>query len=1029
MDTGCKPAAMVRQTLQSESERLKLLSAAAASARAAYAARLAFGQPRPWWTAIVVTASSDHQAEYYRMEIQRRFAEGRLPRSAVYMVLPDPGGNRLGSGGATLNALRELGGRLFPAGSSSARAIEEVWASQRVLIIHAGGDLRRLPQYALRGRLFSPLPLPTPWGDASTIFDELLALSTAWTEHLSSGLVITAGDVLAALDTTQLDWNMPGVTAIAVRQPVEMATQHGVYAVDESGNAYGFLYKPSIAEMRAAGAILANGMAALDTGILVFDAPSAARLCNLSSFPSQSVPSPGNLGFTLPYIDLYQHVVLALTRQWAPDDTAHPVLRRLVEALHDLPFRCLLVEGHFEHFGGAADFRRAVSKDSDFFRVYAAQRRVGGVSQAGLESAGAVIDSVLAAGGKLDTGALAIECNLEFPVYAARGAILQSLHSIPTPIYVPEDTVVHQLPLHFEDGRSGYVILAYGVEDDPQLPLPNATWFGRPLLRVLEDLGIHIEQVWPETPAGRRSLWNAELFVVGAPPETWSATQWLMGLPSPGFDAARWAAAFRVSLATAQRSIDVQALQEARIARMRSGWQRAALTLARADADLRPMLALSPGIAALAGAARFLSAEAESLEASSPTQAASRHFQASLFYGQAGLIDESESSRTAAFRCVRVAVERGVPSSGSLDASNRTPLYDEVLVCAPPRIDFGGGWSDTPPFCLDWGGAVLNMALELGGDYPIRVLVRRLEEPLLRCAANGVTEEWEGPEALIAPLCPGSPFAIHRAALQMLGWNHGGLEIRTMVDLPMGSGLGSSSILAAAMLRALATLFGLGLTEAGLSDQVMCLEQRMTTGGGWQDQAGGIFPGAKLITSGPGLVQRLRIQPVDWTPALQEEFSERFVLYYTGIRRLAKDLLAQVVGSYLAREAATVQVLHSIKTLAIEMSYAMREGEWAHLGRLMQRHWELNQILDPHTTNAPINRLLEDLRPYLAGAKLAGAGGGGFLMLLAADPEAAQKIRKRLVTGPGKLFEYRIATEGLRVQTRIRSDERSRAAQ
>ena len=78
----------------------------------------------------------------------------------------------------------------------------------------------------------------------------------------------------------------------------------------------------------------------------------------------------------------------------------------------------------------------------------------------------------------------------------------------------------------------------------------------------------------------------------------------------------------------------------------------------------------------------------------------------------------------------------------------------------------------------------------------------------------------------------------------------------------------------------------------------------MTTGGGWQDQAGGIFPGAKLVASGPGLHQRLRVQPVPWTAEREAEFESRLVLYYTGIRRVARDLLQQVVGSYLARETA-----------------------------------------------------------------------------------------------------------------------------
>ncbi len=149
----------------------------------------------------------------------------------------------------------------------------------------------------------------------------------------------------------------------------------------------------------------------------------------------------------------------------------------------------------------------------------------------------------------------------------------------------------------------------------------------------------------------------------------------------------------------------------------------------------------------------------------------------------------------------------------------------------------------------------------------------------------------------------------------------GGLEIHLDVDLPMGSGLGTSSILAAAVLRALGEMLGpIAEPIMNWSIKSLLLEQTMTSGGGWQDQAGGIFPGAKLVLSGPGLRQRLRVQPLSWSAQRQTEFAQRFVFYYTGIQRVAKDLLAQVVGSYLAREVATVQVLHSIKTLAVEMA-------------------------------------------------------------------------------------------------------------
>jgi fucokinase len=238
-----------------------------------------------------------------------------------------------------------------------------------------------------------------------------------------------------------------------------------------------------------------------------------------------------------------------------------------------------------------------------------------------------------------------------------------------------------------------------------------------------------------------------------------------------------------------------------------------------------------------------------------------------------------------------------------------------------------------------------------------------------------------------------------------------GLEIRTDVNLPVGSGLGTSSVLAATVLKALLSMRGEEVSVQELSDLVLALEQFMTTGGGWQDQVGGVYPGAKLTMTGPGPRQRLRVEPVQCPAA----FAERFVLYYTGIRRIAKDLLAQVVGRYLAREVQTVQVLHSIKTLAVEMAYAMRESDWDYLGSLLDRHWLLNQILDPHTTNAPINALLEQVRPYISGAKLAGAGGGGFLMLLAKSPDDAQDLRRFLASlpGPGALYEWAVAPLGL----------------
>lgn len=228
-------------------DRLSTLPTIGQRARQAYVERIAHGHDTamPWWTAVIVTASSARQAERYEEEISRRRAAGKLPSDVHYLVVPDLHDQRMGSGGATLNALRVLADHV----PRDAGSLPHWWATQRVLIIHSGGDSRRLPEYSLSGKLFSALPVKTPWGEVSTVFDETLALSTLWASVAAPGLVISSGDVLLTFGEEHLHWAQPGICGVAMRQPAEVATQHGVYVLDEHGRVYTFLQKPSVAEI------------------------------------------------------------------------------------------------------------------------------------------------------------------------------------------------------------------------------------------------------------------------------------------------------------------------------------------------------------------------------------------------------------------------------------------------------------------------------------------------------------------------------------------------------------------------------------------------------------------------------------------------------------------------------------------------------------------------------------------------------------------------------------------------------------
>ncbi len=1009
------------------------LAAIATRSRRTYAAFVNGSLARPWWTAVVVTAGSTKQAEWYTSEIQRRREGGTLPPNVPFLVSPDPEGARVGSGGATLNALRTLGRRFR---DSSAVTLEEWWGGERVLIIHSGGEARRLPQYSHMGKLFSVLPVKTAWGKTSTVFDELLALSTLWVERLRAGLLVTSGDVILTFDASALNWDRPGACGVAMRQPAHVASHHGVYVIGGAGRVQCFLQKPTAAQIFDAGGMLPGERAALDIGLLRFDPKLAATLCEVVGLPpdKRQINTAERKATTaevnLPFLELYQHITQGLTGQWVPTAGAPAILQRLAESLQGQSFWCDLLDGDFVHIGTTSLFRQLMTGDAGLLPYLHAQYRQSVNNSPGLHLEGVVIDSLFSGGGEIDQGAVAIECELSVPVRIARGSILHGLIDVSGPVEVPENTVVHQVPVALPGGQRGTVIRVYGVSDDPKAKVPAATWFGRPLLEVLAALSLPVEEVWPSVDPACRSLWNANLFPLGIADQAWACASWMMGV-GEGFSVERWRRLERASLATSGEWVDNQALADLRVRRSYGNWQTTAISLAQSGSDLRPLLAYAPGLRPLAMTGHALCAQGAAVETAAPTQAASLYLQASLLLGQAGLAEEAERATNAAFKSVQRAVEVGI----KFKERTFTPQFwrhKVITVWAPARVDMGGGWSDTPPFCLDWGGTVLNMAVLFDDKYPIRTTIRRLEEPILRCVSEDSLEQ--GEYRVIHDLQPGpqttGTFNIHRTALRMVGVAApdrplaatlealgGGLEIRTRVNLPLGSGLGTSSILAATVIRGLVEMGGIALSDAELLDQVLQLEQHMTTGGGWQDQVGGVFPGVKLGMSGPGLRQRIRVEPLDWSAEREAEFKERFVLYYTGIQRLAKNLLARVVRSYLAREVATVQVLHSIKTLATEMAYAMREGEWDSLGKLLDRHWRLNQMLDPHTTNAPINALLYEMEPWVAGAKLAGAGGGGFLMVLAKSPEAAQALRTRLARGdlPGKLHDYAIAPHGLHV--------------
>eukprot|EP00986_Skeletonema_menzelii_P014576 scaffold9781_cov80-Skeletonema_menzelii.AAC.3 len=389
------------------------------------------------------------------------------------------------------------------------------------------------------------------------------------------------------------------------------------------------------------------------------------------------------------------------------------------------------------------------------------------------------------------------------------------------------------------------------------------------------------------------------------------------------------------------------------------------------------------------------------------------------------------------------------------------PVDTAAIVTAPARIDLAGGWSDTPPVSFEYGGAVACLAVLVDGKRPLRAQCRvvkgmtgiRLctesrslsDETLLRSSERTIhtLEDLEGfnnPESECAllkcalvwlGLCPVDYIQDDEMKMQSIqpflqkfcrrGEEHDvGLEIISSSLLPTGSGMGSSSILAGCVIACIAKCIGIVLdgmdtnspystsnsTETNgtnsLVHGVLMVEQLLTSGGGWQDQIGGLVGGLKLATSDKKILPlQTKTRCIKLSAETVNNLNERLILVDTGKPRLAKNILRNVLRRWARRSSdivATIRELVSEASNAID--YATK-GDLDGLGACMSKYWALKKTMAGESSGVEpeiISRVLQLLTSSkkIAGGTLCGAGGGGYLVLMATDGISRAHIESAL---------------------------------
>jgi D-glycero-alpha-D-manno-heptose-7-phosphate kinase len=321
-----------------------------------------------------------------------------------------------------------------------------------------------------------------------------------------------------------------------------------------------------------------------------------------------------------------------------------------------------------------------------------------------------------------------------------------------------------------------------------------------------------------------------------------------------------------------------------------------------------------------------------------------------------------------------------------------------IVSCAPFRVSFAGGGSDIASFYRKKRGAVLSCAM---AKYSF-IIVHPFFNACKYHLKYTRTELVDDLDQIQHPIL--------REALQTQGINPG-IEIVSVADIPGGTGLGSSSSFSVALINALYAYRGIFVPKEQLASEACMLEiERLGEPIGKQDQYAAAYGGVNLIE-----FERhggVTVQPLLLPPATISELEGNLMLFYTGTQRAARQVLSNQVAALESDDRVICQTEQMVD-LAYEMRDLLLAGDLDAFGLALHRGWEMKRSISAQISTSTIDELYARAREAGAlGGKLAGAGGGGFLVLYC--PKSAQaRLRKAL--GGMQNIEFRFDWGGARI--------------
>ncbi|MBQ8866751.1 MAG: bifunctional fucokinase/L-fucose-1-P-guanylyltransferase [Bacteroidaceae bacterium] len=957
--------------------------------------------------------------------------EGADP--SEWFCTSDPAGAKLGSGGGTTWLLeachRAWGGQ----------ADFATWlASEKRILLHAGGQSRRLPGYAPSGKVLTPIPI-FRWAKGQRLGQSLLDLQLPLYERIMQkaprGLntLIASGDVYIRSSQPLQPIPEADVVCYGLWVDPSLAKNHGIFVSSrQSPDRLDFmLQKPSVERMAS---LLQTHLFLMDIGIWLL----SDRAVELLMRRSRRAEKPGgdaayssysdysnysNYSYYKPsplrYYDLYSDFGCSLGE--------HPTIED--EELQSLSVAVLpLPGGEFYHYGTSRELLSSTVAVQNIVRDQReiVQRRV-----------------------KAHPAMFVQNAHVERPLTADNYEVWVENSHVPASWTLAHQHIITGVPRNdwtlslapglcidcVPVGDDAWAIRPYGFNDAFKGALADAStlWMGRPFIEWAAARSLNPDgESGLACIEGSEDLQSARLFpLMHSVEEMGKVLRWMTSDPTCAEGRTLWTEATRLSADELSARANLRRLYAQRQAFRAANWPALARNWEKSvfyQTNLEDTAAEFH---------RFGLQAPPALPDAAPlmTRIHDHAFRARLqaFGGQPYKEEEEK-----AFHLLQEGLTRRILAQRQ---QPRRDVYADQIVWgrSPVRIDLAGGWTDTPPYCLGEGGNVVNIAIELNGQPPLQAYVKPCREHciILRSIDLGAMETVTTFEELEDFARVGSPFSIPKAALSLAGFSPrfsaepfrtleeqlrafgSGIEVTLLSAIPAGSGLGTSSILASTVLGAIADFCGLAWDKNEICLRTLALEQLLTTGGGWQDQYGGVLQGVKLLQTQPGFDQSPLVR---WLPPFlftNPEYQKCHLLYYTGITRTAKGILAEIVRRMFLNETAQLGLLADMKAHALDLYEAIQRGNFAEMGRLVGLTWEQNKRLDPGTNPEAVEAVISRIKDYCLGYKLPGAGGGGYLYMVAKDPEAAARIRTTLqeqpLNGCARFVDMTLSDKGLQI--------------